>query len=275
MASIKEKMVEELICSAKKKTRDLVINKLKLGGKEPVRDLIILTPKDVSKKKEGKNVFTLSYCLGNEGYLSCKDFENIAYFNDKVVAKQQSLSVGPNDSKIIKDEVALDIKDGNFLVRVDAFSRITEDDETNNDISCKIVFKGFQGAGSGNPELHIEMLRISGRPPVRGQMKLTERDSKGKQKDRYGFAVEYVIRNYGSKDATEFDNLFMMDGKSFCRQPKFSLKAGESKLVEGIVYFPIRNGKLTIRLDGENKYPKAQGCNQLIEAQLMFQGFKV
>ena len=44
--------MEDLICSAKKKSRDLSIDQLKIAGKEPVRDIIIITPKDVKKIKK-------------------------------------------------------------------------------------------------------------------------------------------------------------------------------------------------------------------------------
>ena len=270
---LKESIVEDLICSAKKRGRDLTIDTLKIAGKDPVRDVIVLVPKDAVKKIQGRPVFKMSYNLNNVGYMSSRDFENAAYFNEKVVAKQQSLSLGPNETQHIEDTVTLDIHDGNFLVRIDVFSRIQEDDETNNDITCDLLFKGFGKSDSDAPQLHLELLRISGRPPLRGRLKLGKKDAVGAKKDRYAFQLEYVMRNYGNKDAVGFDNFFTIDGKRFFRQPDLSLKAGESRLVEIPVYFPIRNGKFAIRADGSDKYPKGQGCCRSLEAHIMFQGF--
>ncbi|HNZ67316.1 MAG TPA: hypothetical protein PKM32_08080, partial [Planctomycetota bacterium] len=87
--------MEDLICSAKKRGRDLTIDTLKIAGKEPVRDIIIIIPKDVKKNQKGLYEVVMSYRLGNDGYLASKDFENLAYFNDKIVSRQQGLSMGP------------------------------------------------------------------------------------------------------------------------------------------------------------------------------------
>ncbi|NUM36009.1 MAG: hypothetical protein HUU50_15815 [Candidatus Brocadiae bacterium] len=266
--------MEEVICSAKKRGRDLTIDSLKVAGKEVVRDAIIIIPKDGKKKKDGLYQFSISYRLGNNGYLSCKDFENYAYFNDKIVSKQQGLSMGPNEFKVFTDkEVELDIKDGSFLVRVDALSKVMEDDETNNDISTKLFFRGFESGAANAPALHIEMLRIAGRTPVQGRVKLTKQDSVGQKEGRYAFPVEYVMRNFGVGDATEFDNLYFLDGKSFFRQPKLSLKGGDSQLVQLVAYLPPRSGKLTLKVDAGNKYSKSPQCKDTIELQLMLQGF--
>ncbi len=266
--------MEEVICSAKKRGRDLTIDSLKIAGKDPVRDAIIILPKDGKKKKDGLYQFSMSYRLGNNGYLSCKDFENYAYFNDKIVSKQQGLSMGPNEFKVFTDkEVELDIKDGTFLVRVDALSKVMEDDETNNDVSTKLFFRGFMPNTPATPALHIEMLRIAGRTPVQGRIKLTKQDAIGQKEGRYAFSVEYVMRNFGLADATEFDNLYFLDGKSFFRQPKLSIKAGDSQLVQLSAYLPPRSGKLTLKVDSGSKYAKSAQCKDTIELQLMFQGF--
>lgn len=266
--------MEELICSAKKRGRDLTIDTLKLAGKDPVREFIIIIPRDLRKSKQGLYQISMSYRLNNVGFLSSRDFENLAYFNEKVVSRQQGLSLGPNESKVITDnEVEVDIKDGVFLVRIDAFSKISEDDETNNDISCHVQFRGFQPGYPTTPALHIELLRIAEHNPVQGRLRLIKNQAIGQKQGRYAFAVEYVIRNYGLTDATEFDNVFLLDGKSFFRQRGLSLKAGESKLVQIPAYFPPHDGKLTIRIDGDSKYPKGNGCSQVVETQLYFQGF--
>lgn len=268
--------MEELICSAKKRGRDLALDTLKVSGKEPVRDMVVLLPKDGKKKKDGQYQFTISYRLHNHGYLASRDFENLIYFNEKIVSRQQGLSLGPNETKALQDEaVELDIKDGLLLVRADAFSKVAEDDETNNDISTKILFKGFQPNAPTDPYLHIEMLRIAGKTPVQGRIKLTKQEATGQKEGRYAFPVEYVMRNFGLRDATEFDNLYYLDGKSFSREAKLSIKAGESKLVKVTVYLPIRNGKLTLKADAGGKYTKGLGCNQIIETQILFQGFTV
>jgi len=266
--------VEEVICSAKKKGRDLTIDTLKLAGKEPVRDVIIIIPKDLKRSKQGLYQITMSYHLNNVGFLASRDFENLAYFNDKVVSRQQGLALGPNESKTLTDnEVEIDIKDGLFLVRVDAFSKIAEDDETNNDISSQLKFCGFQAGAPSAPALHIELLRIAGRNPVQGRMRLVKTQATGQKQGRYSFPVEFVIRNYGLSDARDLDNAFLLDGKSFFRQRGLSLKAGESKLIEVPVFFPPHDGKLTIQIDSEGKYPKASGYSQALDAQLYFQGF--
>lgn len=266
--------MEDLICSAKKKSRDLSIDQLKIAGKEPVRDIIIITPKDVKKNQKGQYEVVMSYRLKNEGYLSSKDFENLVYFNDKIVSRQQGLSMGPNETKIFTDKnVAVDIKDGIFMVRTDAFSKVTEDDETNNDISSKLVFRGFASNTPKTPQLHIEMLRIANRPPVRQQLKLSKHDAIAQKQGRYSFQVEYVIRNYGIADAVDFDNVFYLDGKGFFRQPHLTLKAGESRLMSIPVFFPIRSGKITLRADATMKYPKGTACMNTIEFNVHFQGF--
>lgn len=266
--------MEEVICSAKKKGRDLTIDTLKLAGKDPVRDVIIIIPRDLRKSKQGLFQISMSYHLNNVGFLASRDFENLAYFNEKVVSRQQGLSLGPNESKTITDnEVEVDIKDGIFLVRIDAFSKISEDDETNNDISSTLQFRGFQPGAPTGPALHIELLRIAEHNPVQGRLRLIKNQAIGQKQGRYAFAVEYVIRNYGLGDATEFDNIFLLDGKSFFRQRGLSLKAGESKLIQIPAYFPPHDGKLSIQIDGEGKYPKASGCNSTLETLLYFQGF--
>ncbi len=265
--------MEEEICSIQKKRRDLCVDSLKVSGKEPVRDVVVLTPNDLLRKTQGKSVFKLSYRLINDGYLGVKDFENLTYFNDKVVSHQKGLSIGPNDNQELETEAILDIKDGDILVRVDAFSRIQEDDESNNDISTKLIFKGFQAGTAKDPFLHIEYLRIANRIPLQGHIKLTPKDSVGSKSGRVAFPVEYVIRNFGLRAATGFDNLFLLNGKRFFRQPKLTLEAGESRLVKLPVYFPVVNGKLTLRVDANMKYPKGIDCRQSIDTQLIFQGF--
>ena len=264
-------MAEDVICSVKKRGRDLTVDTLKIAGKESVRDVIILTPEDAKKKRGGKCVFDLSYQINNLGYMSSKDFENIAYFQDKVVSRQHAVALGPNESKIIKDDIILEAIDGELLVRIDAFSKIAEDDETNNDITSQILFRGFDKKTP--PQLHIEFLRIAGKTPVQGRVKVQKQHSKGEKKGRFSLPIEYVIRNYGNKAATGFNNLFTLDGKGFYRQKNITLAPGESKLVQILVYFPIHNGKFCIQMDAEKKYPKAPGCKRSVEAQVYFQGF--
>ena len=266
--------MEDLICSAKKRGRDLTIDTLKIAGKEPVRDIIIIIHKDVKKNQKGLYEVVMSYRLGNDGYLASKDFENLAYFNDKIVSRQQGLSMGPNEFKTFVDKhVAIDIKDGIFLVRIDAFSKVMEDDETNNDISSHLIFRGFSPNYPKTPQLHIEQWRIANRTPVRGQLRLSRADSRGQKQDRHAFEVEYVIRNYGISDAIYFDNLFYLDGRGFFRQPKLTLKAGESRLMQIPVYFPIRSGKFSLRADAGGKYPKGQNCITNLDINIRFQGF--
>ena len=268
--------MEDFICSAKKKGRDLTVDSLKVAGKFPVRDVIVLVPKDVKRKIHGQYEFTLSYRVNNEGYMGSRDFENIAYFNDKAVSRQQGLSLGPNESKVLTDdEVALDIKDGVFLVRIDAFSKITEDDETNNDISAKLLFKNFDKSSSNEPDLHIEKLRIAKKAPIQGHIRLSKKDAVDQKKGRYGFPVEYVIRNYGNGNAVGFDNLFSINGKGFFRQPNCKLKAGDSKLVKKTVYFPVKNGKLSLKADSNDKFSKykSRESKQNIDVHLYFRGF--
>lgn len=260
----------EDICSVKKRGRDLTVDSLKVAGKEPVRDVIIVTPNDATKKSASQATFAFGYRVSNEGYMASKDFENLTYFNDKVVSRQQAMALGPNESKVIKDQVALDIKDGVLLVRLDAFSKIAEDDETNNDISSTILFKGFQGNAPAEPHLHIEFLRICGKTPVQGRIKLNKKEAVGEKQGRLAMPVEFVLRNYGIKPAQNFDNLFLLDGKKFFRQPNVSLEAGESRLVQIPVYIPVCNGKLTVHIDANDKYPKGPGCNQEVSVQINF-----
>ncbi len=270
----KGNIVEDVICSAKKKGRDLTIDTLKIAGKEPVREIIIITPKDVKKSKQGLYQVSMSYNLNNVGFLSSRDFENLAYFNGKVVSRQQGLSLGPNESKTLTDnEVEVDVKDGQFLVRIDAFSKISEDDETNNEISATLQFRGFSADSPKVPALHIEMLRIAGKTPIQGRLQLAKNQAVSQKQGRYAFQVEYVIRNYGLADAVEFDNVFFLEGKSFFRQRAINLKSGESRLMELPVFFPPHDGKLTIKADGEGKYSKVAGCSQSIESLIYFKGF--
>ena len=72
--------MEEEICSVRKKQRDLRVDSLKLADKEPVRDVVVLTPLDMLKKNPGKNTFKLSYRMFNDGFMGVKDFENVTYF---------------------------------------------------------------------------------------------------------------------------------------------------------------------------------------------------
>jgi hypothetical protein len=261
------------ICSVRKKGRDLTVDSLKVAGKDSVRDVIILTPHDAVKKGAGTATFKLGYKVNNEGYMASRDFENLAYFNDKVVNRQAAIDLGPNESKVIDDTMTLDIKDGELLVRLDAFSRIAEDDETNNDIKARLVFRGFQGKGEIEPQLHIELLRIAGKPPVQGRIRLTKQQVVEEKKGRFAFPVEYVIRNFGTKPATDFENVFLLGGKRFCSHKDMTLGPGESRLVQKPVYFPPVNGPLAVRMDGNSKYPKAPNCTQVLETQLYFQGF--
>ena len=278
--------MEEMICSGKKLGRDLVVDTLKVAGKEPVRDLIILTPSDVCGKKGGQNLFKFSYRCGNLGFMASRGFENLTYFwdakdknNDKVLSRQQGMSLGPNEYQVLNDEVSFNLKDGTLrdgvlLVRLDAFSKIAEDNETNNEVSSNILFKGFQGNTPAEPYLHVEFLRVGAKTPVQGRIRLTKTEAKGAKDGRYLFPVEFVLRNYGIKAATEFDNFFLLDGKKFSRQKGISLRPGESQLVQLQLYFPIHDGKFTVQVDGENKYPKGPGCKQTADLQINFQGLK-
>lgn len=261
------------ICSVKKRSRDLTVDCLKIAGKESVRDMIILTPADAVKKSAGTAVFQLSYRVNNEGYMASRDFENLTYFNDKVVSRQHAMALNPNESKIVTDDVTLDLKEGAILVRIDAFSKIAEDNETNNDVSSKILFRGFQGQGTQEPCLHIELLRIAGKPPAQGKIKLTKQQSIGEKKGRYAFPVEFVIRNFGVKAASGFDNGLAINGRGFYRQRNLTLAPGESKLLQENIYFPVCDGKLAIHADADGKYPKRSEYKQMIETQLYFQGF--
>ena len=266
--------MEEEICRGTKKKRDLRLDGLKIAGKPAVRDLIILTPNDIAKKSiSGKSYFKLEYNLHNDGFMAVRDFENICYFNDKVVAQQKNLSVGPNDLQVMKDHAVLDIKDGEIIVRADAFSRVQEDDESNNDIKAHLSFKGFRKGTSKEPHIHIEALRIAEKVPINGMMKLQKNDSVGPKKNRYGFRVEYVIRNYGLREAVGVDNLFLLNGKRFFRHPNINLQPGESKLMKLPVYFPIKSGTVTLRADANNKYPKGEDCKLELNVKIFFMGF--
>ena len=106
------------------------------------------------------------------------------------------------------------------------------------------------------------------------QIKLSDKDAKGHEKNRYAFNVEYVLRNFGMKDASDFNVVYLLDGKSFYRQTKLSLKSGESRLVQIPVYFPIHNGKLSVQLDPDGKYSPASGCVRSIDTSVYFQGLK-
>ncbi|WP_372365106.1 CARDB domain-containing protein [Candidatus Uabimicrobium sp. HlEnr_7] len=266
--------MEEEICRGTKKKRDLRLDGLKIAGKPAVRDIIILTPNDIAKKSiAGKSYFKLQYNLHNDGFMAVKDFDNLCYFNDKVVAQQKNLSAGANDTQIMKDTAVLDIKDGDLIVRADAFSRVQEDDESNNDIKVNIAFKGFRKGSSKEPHIHIEALRIAEKVPINGMMKLQKVDSIATKKGRYGFRVEYVIRNYGLREAVGIDNLFLLNGKRFFRHPNINLRPGESKLMKLPVYFPIKSGAVTLRADANNKYPKGEGCNLELGAKVFFMGF--
>lgn len=265
--------MDDLICSVKKKERDLTIDSLEIAEKPPVRDVLILTPRDMVATREGQYVFKMSYRLGNEGFLGAKDFENLSYFHDKVVSKQHGLALGPNENKTIEDKVSLDLKDGTLLVRVDAFSRITEDDETNNDISTMILFRGFQKNAPREPHLHIEALRIAKKAPVQKRLKLVKKQAKSEKKGRFSFNVEFIMRNFGIEAAEDFSIAFKLNGKSFFRHKNLTLAPGESQIVQVPVYFPIVNGKLSVHMDDEAKYPKGPSCKQVIATQLYFQGF--
>lgn len=276
-------MAEEMICSGKKLGRDLVVDSLKVAGKEPVRELIILTPSDVCGKKGGQALFKFSYRVGNIGFMASRGFDNFTYFwdaknknNDKVVSRQNGVSLGPNEYKDVSDEISFNLKDavlhdGVILVRIDALSKIAEDNETNNEVSSNIVFRGFQ-PGAPDVGLHVEYLRVAGKTPMQGRVTLTKKESKGSKENRHAFMVEFVIRNYGIKAANDVDVLFLLDGKKFSRQKGIPLAPGESKLVQTPVYFPIHSGKLSLMLDPDQKYPKAQGCKQSVELGVYFQG---
>lgn len=266
--------MEEEICSGTKKKRDLRLDALIVAGKPAVRNLIILTPNDVCKKSmSGKNYFTIKYSMHNDGFMGVKDFANVCYFHDKVVAQNKHLAIGPNQSKKLEDQMTLDIKDGELIVRADAFSRIQEDDESNNDIKTHLMFRGFRKGSSKEPHIHIEALRIAGKVPIRGMMKLYKQDSIGEKKGRYGFKVEYTIRNYGLREASSIDSLFLLNGKRFFRHPNITLQPGESKIMRLPVYFPIKNGNISLRADAHNKYPKGEDCNLELAAKVFFTGF--
>jgi hypothetical protein len=277
-------VAEEMICSGKKLGRDLVVDSLTVAGKEPVREMIILTPADVCGKKSGQPSFKFSYRVGNLGFMASRGFDNFTYFwdaknknNDKVVSRQNGMALGPNEYKVINDEISFNLKDatlrdGVIMVRIDALSKIAEDNETNNEVSSNIIFRGFQGSAN-DQALHIEFLRVGNKTPVQGRTTLTKKEAKGSKENRYAFTVEFVIRNYGVKAANDVDILFLLDGKKFSRQQGFTLAPGESKLVQAPIYFPIHNGKLSVAVDPERKYSPAQGCKQSVEQGVYFQGF--
>ena len=56
------------------------------------------------------------------------------------------------------------------------------------------------------------------------------------------------------------------------RQPKLTLKAGESRLMQIPVYFPIRSGKFSLRADAGGKYPKGQNYHKS-DINIRFQEF--
>jgi hypothetical protein len=277
-------MSEELICSGKKLGRDLVADSLIIAGKVPVREVLILTPPDVCGKRSGQNMFKYSYRVGNIGFMASRGFENLTYFwdlkdknNDKVVSRQPGMSLGPNEYKVIDDEISFNLKDsvlrdGMLLLRLDAFSKIAEDNETNNEISTKLLFRGFQSGYSTTPMLHVEFLRVGAKNALQGKVNLTKKESKGVKESRHAFAVEFVVRNYGVKPATGFDVLYLLDGKKFSRQKDLALKPGESQLIQTQVYFPIHNGRFTVQVDPDQIYPKATGCNLTADIQVFFQG---
>lgn len=273
-------MSDELISSGKKYGRDLTVDTLKVANKEPVRELIILTPQDAVGKRGGQYLFPFSYRVNNVGFMGAKDFENIAYFiyaddpnHDKVLTRHSGVSMGPNDSKVLQAQVEMEPAEGKIRVRIDALSRIQEDDETNNEIFTKVVFKGFQPHAPQEANIHIELLRIANKTPKQGRIQLTPKEAKDKKENRHAFPVEFVLRNYGTKPATGFDNIFLLDGKSFFRQKNLSLAPGESKVIQSLVYFPIHNGAFSVHADAEGKYPKGPGCKQSVDTQLGFQGF--